>query len=494
MRIAWVLGWAVPEEWFGLLVKTILPDADHHFFPATEAGLAHLCEPVPLKHDPASVKHESVPIDYEHVPFDWVVGYSLGSLLLLCERCHGLTKNNNNSKDMAPTRVALLAPIFAFPREAGLGGKVPEAQIRQLARGLSRDPRNALEGFYRYAGLNVPSADVPTPPVEDLLWGLQRLEADRVDPPLPAGWRAWCGADDTLLDAARLREVCPEVTVVAGATHHPRALIEAFAAEVERADPGALGDIAGRTCAPGSARSTSVLSSFERAAPGYLAHASAQEDLAAWLAAWLPAARAGRALEVGAGPGVFTRRLLPWNGELTATDFSPAMCAAGRSRVPEVRWRTMAAEAPEPGPWDWIFSSSMLQWAEDPAAVFAGWKKRLAPGGRVLAGLFAGGSLEEWGALAGEAPLRWRTPEDWRGLLAASGLRLLRDDSEERVFYHGSAAAMLRSLHGTGAAPRRRLSPTRLRELLREYEEQHRTVDGVPATWRFYRFEAGTMD
>ncbi len=235
---------------------------------------------------------------------------------------------------------------------------------------------------------------------------------------------------------------------------------------------------------------TDVIASFDRVAPTYLAHAGVQEALAGWLAEWLPKSRAGRALEVGSGPGVFTRRILPWNGTLLATDASRAMCATGRSALPAAKWRTMVAEKPVPGPWDWIFSSSMLQWSEDPAAVFAAWRKRLAPGGRVLAGLFSSGSLEEWGAIAGEAPLRWRTREEWRILIEASGLRLLRDGEERRTVFHSSAAAFLRSLHGTGAAPRRRLPPSRLRQLLREYEDRHRTPEGVPTSWSFYRFEA----
>jgi len=469
MRIGWLLGWAVPEAWFEALVKTILPGAEHRFFPATREGLADLFGPV---------------------PFDWIVGYSLGSLLLLNYRCHGLTKLNINGNDMAHLKVALLAPIFAFPSEADLGGRVPIAQIRQLARRVHHDSRSALEEFYRYAGLNVPSAEVPTPPQEDLVWGLKRLEDDRAEPPLPQGWRAWCGSDDVLLDAGRLQALAPGVTIVPGATHHPRALVEAFAAEVERIAPNALKDDAGRTSALGAMRSTSLRASFDRAALGYLAHASAQEGLAAWLAEWAPTARHGRALEVGAGPGVFTQRLLPWSGDYTATDISPAMCAVGRRRLPQVGWRTMAAEALDDGPWDWIFSSSMLQWTDDPAAVFAAWRQRLAPGGRVLAGLFVKGSLQEWGALAGAAPLHWRTPDDWSALLKGAGLRLLRDGTERCVFYHASAAALLRSLHATGAAPLRRLPPGRLRELLREYEERHRTEDGVPATWQLYRFEA----
>jgi SAM-dependent methyltransferase len=235
---------------------------------------------------------------------------------------------------------------------------------------------------------------------------------------------------------------------------------------------------------------TEVIASFERMAPNYLAHAGVQEELAGWLAEWLPRQRTGRALEIGAGPGVFTRRLLPWRGTLLATDGSRAMCAAGRAAWPEATWRTMAAERPLAGPWDWIFSSSMLQWAEDPAAMLAAWRKRLAPRGRILAGFFVAGSLAEWSALAGEAPLRWRTQDDWRTLLKESGLGLLRDGTEIRTVYHPSAAALLRSLHGTGAAPLRRLSPARLRTLLREYEEGHRTREGVPARWCFFRFEA----
>ena len=238
---------------------------------------------------------------------------------------------------------------------------------------------------------------------------------------------------------------------------------------------------------------TDVIASFERMAPTYLAHAGVQEELAAWLAEWLPKSHAGRALEIGAGPGVFTGRLLPWHGTLLATDGSRAMCAAGRKAWPQATWKIMMADRPVAGPWDWILSSSMLQWSEDPAAVLTAWRKRLAPGGRVLAGFFVAGSLAEWSALAGEPPLRWRTPAQWRGLLRESGLRLLRDAAERRVTHHASAAALMRSLHGAGAAPRRRLPPARLRRLLREYEERHRGIAGVPASWHFYRFEAAVL-
>jgi len=235
----------------------------------------------------------------------------------------------------------------------------------------------------------------------------------------------------------------------------------------------------------------SLLASFERAAATYMAHAGVQTAMAEWLAEWLPARRDGRALEVGAGPGIFTRRLLPWAGPLTASDLSPAMCAAGRGMLPELHWRVMAAEVPARGPWDWIFSSSVLQWTADPLAVFTAWRGRLAPGGRVLSGLFVKESLPEWRALAGDAaPLAWRTSEEWRAHLDRAGLHLVRDEARKRVFTHPSARAFLRSLHGVGAAPARRFSAGRLRRLLGDYETRHGTPQGAKATWTFYRFEA----
>jgi hypothetical protein len=196
VRIGWLLGWAVPVGWFRALAEAALPGAEHRFFAAAPAAIDGLRSAGRL---------------------DWIVGYSLGSLLLLREP-EGL-----------PGPVALLAPIFAFPREEGLGGRIARAQVRQLARWVSRDPGAALRDFHRRAGLDIPDGDAP--PLADLVWGLDHLEAVRVDPPLPPGWAGYCGQADPLLDAARLRELSPKISVLEGAGHHPAALIAAFAAD-----------------------------------------------------------------------------------------------------------------------------------------------------------------------------------------------------------------------------------------------------------------------
>ncbi len=241
----------------------------------------------------------------------------------------------------------------------------------------------------------------------------------------------------------------------------------------------------------GAARSPALAASFSRASRTYGARSGVQAAMAEWLSEWLPPVRSGPVLEIGAGTGLFTRKLFPWNGPVTASDLSPEMCRVGRAGVPQAEWTQMEAEHPSGGPWKWIFSSSMLQWAADPSVIFTAWRNCLAPAGRVLGGVLAAGSLVEWNALAGDAsPLVWRTPEEWRSHLSAAGFRLLRDHAEKRMFRYPSALALLRSLHDVGGAPHRRYAAGRLRRHLRDYDERFRSQGGVGASWMFYRFEA----
>ena len=256
-KMGWVLGWAVPETWFAPLARAAFPDAQHVFVGATPDALAQLEAAsgmgiLPMADGPAQThgRDARATSELRTPPFDWVVGYSLGSLLFL----------NDASRAERLGRVALLAPIFAFPREKKSGGRVALAQIRQLSRWLRRDPPAALADFYQRAGLDVPEVGrvVPNAPVTlspldnaesqrrvrdnppylgdlaELAWGLEQLEKTAVESALPSGWRAWCGENDPLLDAVRLREFAPEIVSVSGGGHHPAALLRAFAEAAER--------------------------------------------------------------------------------------------------------------------------------------------------------------------------------------------------------------------------------------------------------------------
>jgi SAM-dependent methyltransferase len=167
------------------------------------------------------------------------------------------------------------------------------------------------------------------------------------------------------------------------------------------------------------------------------------------------------------------------------------MCEKGQITWPQVEWKTMLAQMPESGPWDWIFTSSMLQWVNDPVDVFAAWRKTLAPAGKIVGVLFAGDSLPELRMLMnGWSPLVWRTPTEWRVSMERAGLRVVKIEMQRVEFRYDSAREFLRSLHGVGATPVRRLSVGELRRLLSEYDRLHRSAEGVGATWTLCRFEA----
>lgn len=197
MRIAWILGWAVPEAWFAPLARAEFPQAEHRFFAASPNWLAQVCA---------------------EGPWDVIAGHSLGTLLML--------KDSGAVSRLAPN-VVLFSPVFAFPREQAMGGRMALAQVHYLARCLKTDRSAALADFYLRAGLTGCVAD--DAPAGLLQWGLERLAEDWVEPPMPEGWQAFVGSEDTLLDAEELRLVYPLIVRVAAGTHHPEALIRAWA-------------------------------------------------------------------------------------------------------------------------------------------------------------------------------------------------------------------------------------------------------------------------
>jgi hypothetical protein len=224
VRIGWLLGWAVPQDWFEPFAREAFPAASHVFARPSPGAIDEL---------------EAC------APFDWVVGYSLGTLLLIGQA----------SRAERLGRVALLAPIFAFPSEEGLGGRIARAEVRILARRFRQDPARAIGEFYSRAGLEaVPGVRVaaargtgPWAASDEgrlsLAWGLAQLETVRIDPALPEGWVGWCGVGDPLLDARRLHELAGAIIPLPDATHHPRALIRAFSALIGSApDRHAAGD------------------------------------------------------------------------------------------------------------------------------------------------------------------------------------------------------------------------------------------------------------
>ena len=234
---------------------------------------------------------------------------------------------------------------------------------------------------------------------------------------------------------------------------------------------------------------------FDEAAHAYHESAFVQKDLAEWLAEWLEPDLSGKtALEFGAGTGMFSQWLVKGGASLRATDVARAMVEEGKLNVPAARWERLDAWVPGILPkFDRIYSSSLLQWCQNPKQTFQRWRSALQPDGRILCGLLAKESLRELEAvLPGSTPFAWLSPQEWQEAFGSAGFTILRSEATSRVFTFPSARVLLRFLREVGATDRHQFGAGTLRTALRQYGARFPSLDGkgIRSTWNFFRIEA----
>ncbi len=232
---------------------------------------------------------------------------------------------------------------------------------------------------------------------------------------------------------------------------------------------------------------TDVIANFDRSAVAYEAMARPQFEMAAALAQLIgPAERHGRAVEFGAGPGLFTEHVQPWDGPYLATDAAAAMVRRGRVRCPQVEWAQHDARTVWKGPAaDWIFSCNLLQWLDEPEKVLRLWRGQTHPGGHMLVAVLVHGTLGELAeVLPTAAPVVTGTVLEWQTQLTRAGFALEKSQSWHYVSVYPTALNFLRAMHAMGFAPRRGTGPGRLRAALRDYDRRFAVAGGVQATWQ----------
>ena len=211
IKITAICGWALPEEWFGQLVKSYFPKAE-----------VRACYPkTPESKEEATTIFDSEP--------DWVIGYSLGSLWLLFH------------KDSIPpqTKVILMAPILAFPAEKNLGGTTPLGKLKYQKKMLisSEDYLTSLKGFFDLSGIRLPENDLQQPyNREVLIRGLDFLETVSVSPQTALDCVAITGLRDPLLDGNKLKALIPHLTSVEKCDHSPHKLLSHLAEHPDESD------------------------------------------------------------------------------------------------------------------------------------------------------------------------------------------------------------------------------------------------------------------
>lgn len=147
-------------------------------------------------------------------PSTYLCGYSTGAYLLL-----GTPALLSRARPGA-----LCAPFFDLKRESRLGGRVSRSELRGVRRALKKSPSMAVLNFQRLVNLPGDAAGLDLP-VEGLSWGLDALLGPAAEISSAAPYRLCLGDEDPLLDAPRMKELCPHAQVVHGAGHALDALL-----------------------------------------------------------------------------------------------------------------------------------------------------------------------------------------------------------------------------------------------------------------------------
>ena len=245
-----------------------------------------------------------------------------------------------------------------------------------------------------------------------------------------------------------------------------------------------------------------VRAAFDAAAADYDAVAVVQAEVRARLLERLELFRLAprHILDAGCGTGHGTRALLRHyrRAAVVALDLAPGMLAQARRQRPWLRrldpvCADAAALPLADASVDLVFSNLMLQWCNQPDAVFHEFRRVLRPGGLLLFATFGPDTLQElraaWSAADGHTHVsRFIDMHDLGDALVRAGLADPVMDAEHLTLTYADLRSLMRDLKTMGAgnatAGRNRGLTGRQRLAAAEAHYERLRRDGrLPATW-----------
>jgi malonyl-CoA O-methyltransferase len=239
----------------------------------------------------------------------------------------------------------------------------------------------------------------------------------------------------------------------------------------------------------------SIIKSFSKYAKSYDRHAQLQKSMAERLASLLPEHLPDCVTELGCGTGLFTRHLLAEQvRQLILNDISPGMITQLQENMTlpqKTKLIVGNAEKVKFLPTDLIAANAVFQWFGEPKHSLNHLVKFLNPGGRLIFSTFGPGTLKEFRETACvESPATLFSHQEWEAMIQHAGLTLKESCTELRKSFFPSTRAVIRNLQQIGAAPFPMLKSGELRKLIRTYDENFSTDQGVYVTWELLYFSA----
>jgi malonyl-ACP O-methyltransferase BioC len=238
-----------------------------------------------------------------------------------------------------------------------------------------------------------------------------------------------------------------------------------------------------------------VIASFSKHVKTYDRHAQLQRSMAERLAALIPNPFPQKILEIGCGTGVFTRHLLARSpSSIILNDIAPLMIDhlknhlevpsnskilvgnAERIQIPKVKL---------------IAGNAVFQWFQNPQNTLQRFHSAIEKEGYLAFSTFGPKTLEEFRNTAQfEGPTHLHSQKRWKTLLTQAGFELLTFQVETRQIFFQNTQNLIKNLQQIGAAPLRILKPGELRQLIRDYDREYSSSQGVYTNWELFYFFA----
>jgi malonyl-CoA O-methyltransferase len=238
-----------------------------------------------------------------------------------------------------------------------------------------------------------------------------------------------------------------------------------------------------------------IIKSFSKYAKSYDRHAQLQKTMAERLASMLPECFPDCITELGCGTGLFTRHLLAQPvRQLILNDISPGMMNQLQENMTLPKSTKLIIGNAEKVDFlltDLIAANAVFQWFGEPKHSLSHLVKYLNPGGSLIFSTFGPGTLKEFRETACmESPATLFSLQDWEKMIGDAGLTVEESYTELRKSFFPSTRALIRNLQQIGAAPFPMFKSGGLRKLIRSYDENFSTEQGVYVTWELFYFSA----
>ena len=236
-----------------------------------------------------------------------------------------------------------------------------------------------------------------------------------------------------------------------------------------------------------------IIKSFSKYARSYDRYALLQRSMAERLASYLPETTPSHIIELGCGTGVFTRHLLTKPiKKITLNDISPAMIEILKSRLEmpsNVKFLIGNAENVYFEKADLICANAVFQWFQEPENSLKHLKNSLTNNGQIIFSTFGAETLKEFRQAANmKSPITLYSLKQWRNLIKKTGFTLNSFDIEKKTIFTPNTMNLMKNLQQIGAAPIKIFNVGGLRKIIRYYDKQFSTKQGVYSTWELYYF------